>query len=97
MKPGQRSVVANIVEGESRDPEACTAIGKCTVRNLPKDLPAGTPIEVRFRYEENGRLRISVHVAGVDSHAKHEITRDHNVTRADLDAWRAKVNGTPAF
>jgi molecular chaperone DnaK len=93
MKTGQRSVVANIVEGESDDPAACTPIGKCTVRNLPKDLPAGTLIEVRFQYEENGRLQIAVNVAGVDSHATHEISREHNLTRADLDAWRTKVVG----
>lgn len=91
MKAGQRSVVANIVEGESRDPEACMRIGKCTVRNLPKDLPAGTPIEVRFQYEENGRLRIAVNVAGVDDQATHEISRENNLTRKDLDAWRVKV------
>jgi len=93
MKSGQRSVVANIVEGESRDPTACMQIGQCTVRNLPKDLPAGTPIEVRFQYEDNGRLRIAVSVAGVDDKTTHEISREHNLTRKDLDAWRAKFSG----
>jgi len=93
MKSGQRSVVANIVEGESRDPTACMAIGRCTVRNLPKDLPAGTPIEVRFQYQENGLLRIAVNVAGVDDEATHEITREHNLSAKDLGAWRAKVTG----
>ncbi|MBC8356823.1 MAG: Hsp70 family protein [Planctomycetes bacterium] len=93
LKAGQRSVVANIVEGESRDPTACMSIGKCTVRNLPKALPAGTPIEVRFQYEENGRLRIAVNVSGVDNQATHEISRENNLARADLDAWRTKVAG----
>lgn len=93
MKEGQRSVVANIVEGESRDPTACMPIGRCTVRNLPKALPAGTPIEVRFQYEENGRLRIAVNVAGVDGQATHEITREHNLSPDDLSAWRSKVAG----
>jgi molecular chaperone DnaK len=97
MKAGQRSVVASIVEGESPDPTACMPIGKCTVRNLPKDLPAGTPIEVRFQYEENGRLRIAVHVAGIDSQATHEISREHNLTQRALDAWRAKVTGASAI
>ncbi len=93
LKTGQRSVVANIVEGESPDPTACMEIGKCAVRNLPKDLPAGTPIEVRFQYEENGRLRIAVNVAGVDDQATHEISRDNNLSRKDLDSWRAQVVG----
>ncbi|MDA1053138.1 MAG: Hsp70 family protein [Planctomycetota bacterium] len=96
MKAGQRSVVANIVEGESRDPTACMPIGKCSVRNLPKDLPAGTPIEVRFQYEENGRLRIAVNVAGVDNQATHEISRENNLTQKDLNAWRERVSGLPS-
>lgn len=89
-KAGQRSIVAQIVEGESADPTECMQIGKCTVRGLPADLPAGTPIEVRFRYEENGRLNVSVHIAGIKDSINHEITRDNNLNHKQLDEWRAK-------
>lgn len=93
LKAGQRSVVADIVEGESPDPTACMKIGKFTVRNLPKDIAAGTPIEIRFRYEENGRLRIAANIAGMENQATHEISRDNNLARNDLDAWRKQVAG----
>ena len=91
LKEGQRSIVASIVEGESRDPAECMQIGKCTVRNLPEDLPAGTPVEVRFQYEENGLLRIAVHVSGVRDMVTHEITRDNNLSKEQLSEWRQRV------
>jgi len=93
LKHGQRSIVASVVEGESLDPESCMEIGKCAVHNLPRDLPAGTPVEVRFQYEENGRLQIAVHVAGVPDEITHEMTRSHNLRGPQLDEWRARVSG----
>jgi molecular chaperone DnaK len=93
MKGGQRSIVANVVEGESQNPAECVQIGKCTVRNLPAQLPAGTPIEVGFRYEANGRLRIAVSVAGADDKATYEISRENVLTKEQQNEWRAKVTG----
>jgi molecular chaperone DnaK len=92
-KDGQRSIVAQVVEGESTDPSECMHIGRCTVRGLPADLPAGTPIEIKFQYEENGRLKVTVQVTGVKEKISHEITRDNNLTRKQLDDWRARVGG----
>jgi molecular chaperone DnaK len=92
-KDGQRSIFAQIVEGESADPAECMHIGRCTVRNLPVDLPAGTPIEVKFQYEENGRLKVVVQVTGVQDKISYEIARDNNLTRQQLDEWRTRVVG----
>jgi len=92
-KDGQVSIVATIVEGESRDPLECTAIGKCTLTGLPDDLPAGTPIEVRFQYAENGRLRVDVNVAGVKDQVTQEIRRANNLSTRKLGAWRKLVSG----
>ena len=59
--------------------------------NLPNDLPAGTPIEVGFRYEANGRLRIAVNVAGVDDNVTYEITRENNMSSEKLNEWKRIV------
>ena len=64
QKAEQRSILVQIVEGESTSPDDCSQIGKCSVRDLPQNLPAQTPIEVRFNYEENGRLTVMVMVQG---------------------------------
>jgi molecular chaperone DnaK len=93
QKANQRSILVQIVEGESASPEDCSKLGKCVVRNLPADLPAQAPIEVRFKYEENGRLTVVVAVQGTGAVLKHEMSRENSLTREQLDAWRKYVSG----
>ena len=95
-REGQRSILVQIVEGESASPVDCSQLGKCVIRDLPKDLPAGTPIEVNFRYAENGRLTIVVKVANTGRELQHEITRENSLTAEQLDTWRDYVLGTTA-
>ena len=94
-KTGQHSVLVQIVEGESATPEHCAQIGKCSVRDLPPNLPKNTPIEVGFRYMENGRLSVQVKVAGTDKLLRHEILRDNSLSREQLNGWRKYVSGMP--
>jgi molecular chaperone DnaK (HSP70) len=84
-----------IVEGESHSPADCTPIGKCTVRKLPDDLPAQTPIEVRFQYEENGRLAVMVGIAGADTLLHHELTRENSLSQEQLNGWRQYISQVP--
>ncbi len=93
QKAGQKSILVQVVEGESPAPEDCLQLGKCTVRPLPPDLPAQTPVEVRFAYEENGRLQVQVQCAGQE--LQHEITRDNSLTADQLDRWREYISGAP--
>ncbi len=94
QKPGQRSILVQIVEGESANPDECTQIGRCAVRDLPANLPGQTPIEVRFHYAENGRLTVHVAVEGTTKELRHTITRDNMLTQEQLDAWRGFVCGS---
>ena len=64
------------------------------MRSLPADLPPQTPIEVAFRYEENGRLTVVVSVAG--KKIAHEFQRENSLTPAQLDSWRQFICGTAA-
>ncbi len=95
QKANQKSILVQIVEGESASPDDCSQIGKCVVRDLPPDLPAQSPIEVRFAYQDNGRLTVHVTVAGTNTELKHEITRDNSMTQQQLDAWRMFITGQP--
>ena len=90
---GQRSILVRIVEGESASPADCSPIGRCVVRDLPPDLPAQTPIEVSFSYQENGRLTVHVSVAGTHRELKHELARDNSLSQEQLDAWRLYILG----
>ncbi len=95
QKPGQKSILVQIVEGESASPADCSQIGRCSVRDLPPKLPAETPIEVGFRYLENGRLSIRVKVARTNTQLEHEIMRENSLTRDQLNSWRKYVSGLP--
>ena len=76
-------------------PDDCSQLGKCTVRDLPPNLPAQTPIEVQFRYEENGRLTVTVHVSGADTQLEHELARENSLTAEQLKSWRNYISGLP--
>ena len=96
QKAGQRSILVQIVEGESASPDDCSQIGKCVVRDLPADLPAGNADRSAFRYAENGRLTIGVKVAG---HRPGTAARDHPREQPhaeQLDTWRQYILGTMA-
>jgi molecular chaperone DnaK len=93
QKDGQKTILVQIVEGESASPDDCSQIGRCVARDLPAELPAQTPIEVRFSYQENGRLTVNVLVAGSRHELRHEITRDNTMNQQQLDAWRLFVTG----
>jgi molecular chaperone DnaK len=88
---GQQSVLVQIVEGESPNPDACTAIGKCTIKNLPPNLPAHSPVTVEFHYDAAGRLTVFVEVAATGQRVSQEITRASGLTQEHLDRWREWV------
>jgi molecular chaperone DnaK len=92
-KAAQKSILVQIVEGESLSPDDCSQLGRCSVRELPDDLPAQTPIEVRFKYEENGRLTVNVQVEGTAKQLQHELQRENSLTQEQLDHWRKQVSG----
>jgi molecular chaperone DnaK len=94
QKANQRSILVRIIEGESASPDDCSQLGKCIVPDLPHELPAGTPIEVTFRYAENGRLTIGVKVENTGKELHHEINRENSLTVEQLDTWRQYILGT---
>lgn len=91
-KKNQESLLVKIVEGESENPEDCGTVGRCSIWDLPEELPVGTPIEVRFAYKENGRLRIKVTIGGSKERAfRYEVERPNSLTQEQLDSWRDYV------
>jgi len=95
QKDNQRSILVQIVEGESPSADDCTPIGKCSVRHLPAALPAKSPVEVLFHYEPNGRLKVRVHVPGTDRQVESEIVRENSLAKEHMDGWRQFICGLP--
>ena len=93
-RQNQESILVQIVEGESLNPEDCSQLGRCAIWDLPGALDIGTLIEVKFAYEENGRLKIKVKIGGSTNKAfRYEIQRPNSLTKEQLDSWREYICG----
>ena len=91
----QPDVMVTVVEGESRQPEHCIALGECIIRDLPPNLPKGSRIEVEYRYAANGRLSVSARLPATRQSAHVNIERQHKTNIEGLDAWRNRLCGIP--
>jgi molecular chaperone DnaK len=90
-REGQRSVAVNVIEGGDASGNGSTPIGQCIVRDLPPGLPAGTPIEVTFIYEQNGRLKVKARVPNVDREAALTIKRSSGLTEDKVTWWQQRL------
>jgi len=86
-QPNQPSVKVSVVEGESELPDACIEVGVCIIRDLPPSLPAGSPVEVRYTYAENGRLQVTASLVGHEARVTTEFMRDSSLSDDDLLLW----------
>ena len=93
QKQNQKSILVQIVEGENAIPDACSQVGRCSIRSLPDELAARTPVEVCFRYLENGRLTVYVAIEGIEKRVKHELLRENSLSQEALDSWRKYISG----
>ncbi len=92
-KQDQSSILVQIVEGETPSADDCTAIGRCTVADLPPGLPAKSPVDVIFHYKADGRLKVRVHVPHSDRQVDEEIVRENGLSKEHMDAWRKFISG----
>lgn len=81
----QQRVHVEILEGETRDPAGCSLIGDFRVVDLPPGLPKGTPVEVSYSYDKNGRIHAAATVAGKD--AATEIVREQGLDQSGIDGF----------
>jgi Molecular chaperone len=86
-KDNQRTIGVRVLEGESELPDACTQVGECVIRDLPPNLPAGWPIEVVYKYSEDGRLKVKAELVGHGASTSSEFVRDNSLPDDDLLLW----------
>jgi molecular chaperone DnaK (HSP70) len=96
-KIGQRSIVVQVLEGESSQPEACSRVGRMVIRDLPAGLAAGTPVKVTYEYRANGRLGVKADVSGVDRSMRLEFERTGERTVEQIAAWRQVLANEGGF
>ena len=88
---GQPTIAVTVLEGESRQPEQCTMIGRTTIHDLPPSLPQGWPIKVTYEYGVNGRLNVWARVPGTEHEVKLELERDSGLAPERASRWKKLV------
>jgi len=96
-QPNQRSVVVQILEGESSIPSQCSPIGRAVIRNIPPGLPAGTEIEVLYRYQSNGCLSVRAKMTAAGNETGIDLERDDGLSAASVSRWRRIISGEGGF
>jgi molecular chaperone DnaK len=91
-RDGQHSVVVPVIEGGDSTGRNGTAIGDCVIRDLPPNLPAGTPVEVIFTYDKGGRLTVKARLPKIDREAVLTIERTSGMSEADFERWKARLD-----
>jgi molecular chaperone DnaK len=92
FRDGQKSVKVDIIEGGDASGNNATAIGKCVVTGLPRNLPARTPVEVTFRYRANGRLLVDAFLPTIGKMAELHLERTHGLTDDDFYYWEGRIS-----
>ncbi|MHC4176805.1 MAG: Hsp70 family protein, partial [Planctomycetota bacterium] len=93
----QRSIVVQVLEGESSLPSECTTIGRTVIRGLPSGLPQGWPIDVTFEYGANGRLSVRAVVPGTHQDASLDLQRTVGLSPEGIDRGKRSVASTAGF
>ncbi|HUY87551.1 MAG TPA: Hsp70 family protein [Pirellulales bacterium] len=94
---GQRSIVVQVLEGESAIPSECTEIGRTVVKDLPPGLPVGWPIEIDYEYGTNGRLKVKAQVPGTHREVQLELERESAMSDERMARWKQVISGDAGF
>jgi len=93
----QRSIVVQVLEGESSTPSECTEIGRTVLRDLPPGLPNGWPVEITYEYGSNGRLKVTAVVPGTHREVNLELEREGALTEEKVARWKQAVSVEGGF
>jgi molecular chaperone DnaK len=84
----QPSVAVEIVEGGDARGQHSTRIGRCVVHDLPPNLPAGTPVDVLFRYDTDGLINVKASLPTVGQQASLRIDRASGLSSEEREQMR---------
>jgi len=90
-KENQSNVQVKVIEGGDASGKNATVIGNCIVNDLPKGLPAQTPVEVLFHYEANGRLLVTASLPSFEKSVEMIIHRTDGLTEEELKHWSQRI------
>ncbi len=83
----QQRIHVCVLEGDASDPDACTTIGDFRVFDLPENLPVGSPVEVTYEYDKNGRIHAAAKELTSNKAAHAEIVRAQGLDTDGVSAF----------
>lgn len=88
IRENQPSVAVEVVEGGDLSGRHATPIGRCVIKGLPPNLPAGTPVDVEFRYDTDGLIHVRATLPKTGQEATLEIDRAAGLSDSERDRMR---------
>ncbi|MCC9599688.1 Hsp70 family protein [Stieleria sp. JC731] len=83
LRNNQRSVVVEVVEGGDKRGRYGTHLGRCVLGGLPAGLPAGTAVDVTFRYNRNGLFVVEARLPRTGHEASIVVERNKTMVSSD--------------
>lgn len=80
----QQRIHVEVLEGDAIDPSACEMIGDFRVFNLPANLPKGSPLEITYSYDANGRFSAKARELTGNNEASTEIVRAGGMSESQV-------------
>ena len=84
----QQRIHVYVLEGEASEPDACTMIGDFRIYDLPPNLPKGSPVEVSYQYDHNGRIHVEAVELTGNNIASTKIIRESGLDVHGIDAFK---------
>jgi molecular chaperone DnaK len=88
IRDNQPSVAVEVIEGGDARGLHATRIGRCVIHGLPPSLPAGTPVDVLFRYDTDGLINVKATLPTVGKQASLRIDRVSGLSGEELSQMR---------
>ena len=86
-KENQTRISVQVLEGDAPDPVACHLLGKCRITNLPEHLKKGSPVDVTYSFDKNGRISVNAKEKTSGQAAVIEIERRGTLTDTEINTF----------
>lgn len=84
-RENQERISVQVIEGDAPDPASCSLLGKCRITDLPPNLPKGSPVEVTYSFDRNGRVYVTAREKQGNHEAKIEIERRGTLNESEIE------------
>jgi molecular chaperone DnaK len=91
VRENQRNVLVEVIEGGDARGKHATRIGKFVIYDLPRGLPAGTPVDVYFSYDRDGIIEVEALMPTTGSKASIRIERVSGMSSEEREGWRDRA------